>query len=77
MDLEISCACIRGYQARKGLHTVTVKIDPHKFCHIKSYVKVIYLRFVENTYFWVVKNNLGTVVLDFIQTNLTSYIDHV
>ena len=24
-----------GYQARKGLHTGTVKIDPHKFCHLK------------------------------------------
>ena len=24
-----------GYQARKGLHTGTVKINPHKFCHLK------------------------------------------
>ena len=38
MDLKISCECIPGYQARKGLHTGTVKIDPHKFCHTKSYV---------------------------------------
>ena len=28
--------CIHtGYQAGKGLHIVTVKIDPHKFCHLK------------------------------------------
>ena len=24
-----------GYQARKDLHTGTVKIDPPKFCHLK------------------------------------------
>ena len=24
-----------SYQARKGLHTGTVKIDPHKFCRLK------------------------------------------
>ena len=24
-----------GYQARKGLHSGTVKIDLHKFCHLK------------------------------------------
>ena len=27
--------CIPGYQARKGLHTGTVKIDPHKIFHLK------------------------------------------
>ena len=35
-----------GYQARKGLHTQTVKIDPHKFCHLiqpyNSYTFKIY-----------------------------------
>ena len=38
-----------GYQARKDLHTGTVKlnIDPHKFCH----VAVIYLRFTKKNLF--------------------------
>ena len=27
---------IIGYQAREGLHTGTVKIDPHKFCNLKQ-----------------------------------------
>ena len=35
MNLKNSCGCIPGYQARKGLHTGTVKIDPHKFCGLK------------------------------------------
>ena len=55
MDLKNSSGCIPGYQARKGLHTGTVKIDPHKFCHLKSeinsYVKIMYLTFVKNTSF--------------------------
>ena len=37
-----------GYQARKGLHTETVKIK-------NSHVTVIYLRIIKNTYFYVVK----------------------
>ena len=42
MDLKNSCGCIPNYQARRGLHTGTVKIEPHKF--------------VKNTYFQAVKN---------------------
>ena len=32
VNLKNSCGCIPGYQVRKGLHTGTVKIDPHKLC---------------------------------------------
>ena len=35
MNLKNSCGRIPGYQARKGLHTGTVKIDPHRFCRVK------------------------------------------
>ena len=48
VDLKISCGCISGYQARKGLHIETVKFDLHKFCHLKklckSYIFKIYQR---------------------------------
>ena len=54
VDLKNSCECIPGYQERKGLHTGTVEIDIHEFCHLKQiaiYVKNMNLRFVKNTYF--------------------------
>ena len=41
-----TCGCILGYQARKGLHTGTVKIDPHEFIILNSYVKVICLSYI-------------------------------
>ena len=37
-----------SYQARKGLHTWTVKTDPHKFCHLKLY----HLKFAKKHLFW-------------------------
>ena len=68
MDLKNSCGCIPGYQARKGLHTETVKTDPHKFCHLKYKIsqntKTLTFRQLK-TY------NLGTAVLAFFkQENL-------
>ena len=51
MDLKISCGCIPGYQARKGLHTGTVKkLTQINFVILNSYVEVIYLRFIKNIY---------------------------
>ena len=55
-NLNISCECVHaGYQATRGLHTRTVKIDPHKYVISNGYVTVVYLRFIESTYFYAVK----------------------
>ena len=55
-NLNISCEGVHtSYQATRGLHTGTVKIDPHKFVISNGHVTVIYLRFIENTYFYAVK----------------------
>ena len=70
MNLKNSCGCIPGYQARKGLHTGTVKIDPHKFCHLKY-------KICQNTktHFQAVKNiKFGNSCIGFFQTRkLTIY----
>ena len=50
VDLQISCGSTPGSQARKDLHTGTVKIDPHKFLHLKypynSYSFKIYKKYL-------------------------------
>ena len=48
MDLKNSCGSIPCYQARKGLHTGSVKTDPHKVCHLNY-------KILQNT-FQAVKN---------------------
>ena len=50
VDPNISCGRIPGYQARKGLHTGTVKIDPCNFVILNSYVKVIYIYDLSKTF---------------------------
>ena len=50
------CGCIhRLYQARKDLHTGTVKINPQKILINDIKDLVIYLRFIKNIYFYEVK----------------------
>ena len=54
VKLQILCGCSyteKVYTQWSG----TIKIDPHKSCHLKSRVTVIFLRFIKNTYFYVVK----------------------
>ena len=45
-DLQTSCECTPDYEARKGLHTRIVKIDPHKYFHLEqpynNYISNIY-----------------------------------
>ena len=44
---------VPGYQARIGLYTYTqgqFKLTHINFAILNSYVKVIYLRFIKNTY---------------------------
>ena len=61
-----------GCQARKGQHTWTVKIDQHKFCHLKQSRKVIYLILIKITYFYVVKQkNRKKLLFFFFLSNKT------
>ena len=70
MYLKNSCGCIPGYQEGKGLHTGTVKIDPHKFCHLKY-------KICQNTktlIFRQLKTKFGHSFIGFFQTRkLTIY----
>ena len=43
------------YQSTEGLQTVTVKIELHEIVILNSHITVIYLRFIRNTYFYVVQ----------------------
>ena len=70
VDLKISCGCIPGFQARKGLHTGTVKIDPHKFCHLKYLCKSYsYIWDLSKTLiFRQLKTKFGNSFIGFFQT---------
>ena len=70
LDFKNPCGCIPGYQTRKGLHTGTVKIDPHKFCRLKY-------KICQNTktlIFRQLKTKFGHSFIGFFQTRkLTIY----
>ena len=69
VDLQISCRCTAGYQARKGLHTRTLKIDPHKCFHLKyPYNSYIFKIYQKHFFYAVYKTKkLKTIVLAFFK----------
>ena len=73
--LEIhTVGSIPDYQARKCLHTGTVKIDPNKFCHLK-YTSLCYVFKICQNHLFLgsKKQNLETAVLTFFkQENLAT-----
>ena len=72
VDLKNSSGCIPGYQVRKGLHTGTVKIDPHKFCHLKQLCKSYDLP--KRLIFRQLKTKFGNSFIGFFKTRkLTIY----
>ena len=62
VDLKISCGCISGYQARKGLHIETVKFDLHKFCHLKKLYWQLY---------WLFSNKKTYYKMTFVKNSYT------
>ena len=73
VNLQISCECTPGYQAKKGLHTGTIKIDPYNASISNSHITIIYLTFIKNTYFnlyWKTEKLKINVLAFFKQENL-------
>ena len=54
-------------QATKSLHTGRVKITHINFAILNSHIIVVFLRFIRNTYFYVVKQKLKITVLAFFK----------